>query len=111
MVSLITLTTSWWSPTHTRLSGKYALSPEGATTAGVLDYYKELDGPKPRLTFLGVTLDCARTSLELPEDKLNDFHHDIYAMYTRRTCTKRQLQMLAGKLSWCTQCLISGVIT
>jgi len=70
--------------------------------------YSKLEGPVQRLTFLGITLDTRNMTMELPPDKLLDLHNCLIKTKNAAKLTKRQLQSLAGKLSWCTQVIYGG---
>ena len=70
--------------------------------------YGKLRGPAQRLTFLGIILDTTSMTLELPSNKLNELHTQLKDFHSRSKVTKQQLQSLAGKLNWCTQCIFGG---
>ena len=52
------------------------------------------------LTFLGILVNTVGQTLELPEDKLVALQDLVQAFIHRSRASKRQLQSLAGKLSW-----------
>ena len=52
------------------------------------------------ITFLGIELDSLTMSLRLPEDKLTMFRKELHSFLNLRRVTKRQLQSIAGRLSW-----------
>ena len=70
--------------------------------------YNKIEGPNQRLTFLGIVLDSTKMTLELPMDKINDLQSTLQKFYTRTKVTKVQIQALAGKLNWATQCIYGG---
>jgi hypothetical protein len=70
--------------------------------------YSKIRGPSQRLTFLGVELDTINYTLRLPDAKLSKFMDEINIMYKRKTASKKELQSLAGRLSWASQIVVGG---
>jgi hypothetical protein len=70
--------------------------------------YSKMEGPVQRLTFLGIVLDTLSMTLCIPHDKMQDVRNSLLRVNGARKITKRQLQSLAGKLSWLTQCIHGG---
>lgn len=64
-----------------------------------INWNKVID-PTTKLTFLGIELDSQAMTLRLPEDKLQCFRSELLSFLQRKRASKRQLQSLAGKLSW-----------
>ena len=56
--------------------------------------------PTTKITFLGIELDSDTMSLRLPRDKLISFRQELQNFLSRKRASKRQLQSLAGRLSW-----------
>lgn len=56
--------------------------------------------PTQRITFLGIELDSTELVLRLPNDKLSSLREELHSFLNRKRVTKRQLQSLAGRLSW-----------
>ena len=56
--------------------------------------------PTQKITFLGVELDSVQMSMRLPHDKLSILRQELQGFLGRKRATKRQLQSLAGRLSW-----------
>ncbi len=56
--------------------------------------------PTRRITFLGIELDSIEMSLRLPQEKLMKLKCELKDTLMRKRATKRQLQSLAGRLSW-----------
>lgn len=56
--------------------------------------------PTTCITFLGVELDSLAMTLRLPEDKLILLKQELQSSLLCTRFTKRQLQSLAGRLSW-----------
>ncbi len=67
-----------------------------------------MEGPAQRLTFLGVLIDSREFTLALPEQKLQAFTKLVNDLVERKRVTKRQLESLAGKLSWASQVVPGG---
>ena len=62
--------------------------------------WKKVVYPTQRLVFLGVLLDTVQCSMSLPEDKLEALRSYLLEFSLRCRASKRQLQVLAGKLNW-----------
>ena len=56
--------------------------------------------PTTRITFQGIELDSMAMTLHLPEEKLLLLRQELQSSLSRNRFTKRQLQSLAGRLSW-----------
>jgi hypothetical protein len=66
------------------------------------------EGPAETLTFLGVSIDCVRRTLSLPESKLHDMKILLDSWSGKEKCTKRELQKLLGSLNWCSRVIRGG---
>ena len=64
--------------------------------------------PTQKITFLGIELDSLAMSLRLPEDKLTKLREELQGFLGRKRATKRQLQSLAGRLSWAASVVKGG---
>ena len=60
------------------------------------------------IAFLGVELDSMAMTLRLPEEKLPLLRQELQRSLSRNRFTKRQLQSLAGCLSWATSVVKAG---
>ena len=56
--------------------------------------------PTTKITFLGIELDSIEMMLHLPDEKLQSFKLELQGFIHRKRASKRQLQALAGRLSW-----------
>ena len=63
-------------------------------------HWGKLVDPTQRITLLGIELDSLSMSMRLPSDKLQGFRRELQGFLLRKRASKRQLQMIAGKLSW-----------
>lgn len=70
--------------------------------------YSKIEGPVQRLTFLGIVLDTLRMILELPSNKVQELYEELHSLSQHKKVTKLQLQKLAGRLNWATQCVYGG---
>ena len=61
-----------------------------------------------RLVLLGVLLDTVQCSMSLPEDKLEALRSYLLEFSLRCRASKRQLQVLAGKLNWACRVVYGG---
>lgn len=64
--------------------------------------------PTQAIVFLGVLLDSLNMSISLPQEKIVKFHNFLREFRSRARASKRQLQKLAGKLSYAAHVVISG---
>ena len=64
--------------------------------------------PTQALIFLGILINSVTQTLELPQDKLVALQDLVQAFLHRRRASKRQLQSLAGKLSWACRVVYGG---
>ena len=64
--------------------------------------------PTQRLVFLGVLLDTVQCSMSLPEIKLMALKSYLLEFSLRHRASKRQLQVLAGKLNWACRVVYGG---
>ena len=60
---------------------------------------EKLEGPTPRLEFLGFELDSEVMEVRLPLTKLRDLQDLIQQWRGRKTCERRELESLVGKLA------------
>ena len=67
--------------------------------------YSKLEGPGQRLVFLGITLDTAKMTLEIPQNKIDEVLNQISYHIKRRKITKLEIQKLVGRLNWISQCV------
>lgn len=70
--------------------------------------YSKLVPPCKNLVFLGVEIDTVKMSLQLPQEKLSALKTELQYVVSRNKVTKRELQKLAGRLNWATQCIYGG---
>ena len=70
--------------------------------------YDKVEGPATRVTFLGIVVDSVSFTLELPQQKLNEFYAILLQFASRKRASLRQLQQLAGRLNWACQVVRGG---
>ena len=70
--------------------------------------WRKVVPPTQRLVFLGIFLDTVECSMTLPADKLNALHSYLLEFSLHRRASKRQLQVLAGKLNWACRIVYGG---
>ena len=68
----------------------------------------KLEGPLPCLTFLGFELDSIRGEIRLPQQKLSEIRSELHQWLDRKSCTKRDLESLVGRLSHTSQVVKPG---
>ena len=61
--------------------------------------------PTTKATCLGVELDTEKLTIAVPQDKLNDIRQECKQWLCKKSCNKRQLQSLLGKLLYVTKCV------
>ena len=59
---------------------------------------EKVEGPLTTLTFLGIEVDTVAMQLRLPATKLAELQDQVRAWLQRKSCLKKELQSLAGKL-------------
>ena len=68
----------------------------------------KLEGPGTCLTFLGIELDAVRLKMRLPREKLLDLQQTMQSWLGRRTCRKKEMESLVGKLSHASKVIQPG---
>ena len=58
----------------------------------------KIEGPCSKLIYLGIIINSTTMTIEVPEEKMAAAMTSLTSWYRRRTCTKRQLKSLIGKL-------------
>ena len=58
----------------------------------------KVEGPTLLLMYLGIMINSQSMTIEVPQDKLDAAMENLPKWFNRRTCTKRQLKSLIGKL-------------
>ncbi len=67
---------------------------------GFAIHWGKVVDPTRRLTFLGIELDSRSMQLRLPRQKLDAMKQELREFLLRKRATKRQMQSIAGRLSW-----------
>jgi len=70
--------------------------------------WNKTEGPTTSLIFLGVLINTNSMSLHLPEQKVQKLKSLLACYLTMRRASLRQLQELAGKLSWASHVVCGG---
>ena len=60
----------------------------------------KLEGPTSCLTFLGFELDTGAMEVRLPQAKIEELHSMIPSWMHKRSCKKKELESLVGKLAY-----------
>ena len=72
--------------------------------------WQKTEGPCQKLTFLGVSIDTTLQTLSLPQSKVEEIKLLLDTFSQRTRASQKQLQKLAGKLSWAAQVVRGGRI-
>ena len=59
---------------------------------------EKIEGPTTMLIYLGIMINSLNMTIEVPEEKVIEAIDNLQKWKNRRTCTKRQLKSLIGKL-------------
>lgn len=70
--------------------------------------WQKCEGPTQSIVFLGILIDSVSMTLELPEKKANELISVLDTFKDRCRASKRQLQQLAGKLSFACRVVRGG---
>ena len=68
----------------------------------------KLEGPAPKLTFLGFELDSVKWEVRLPLSKLREIQQLVQTWSSRRSCTRRELESLVGCLAYTSHVVTPG---
>ena len=71
----------------------------------------KLEGPATCLTFLGFEIDSVLLEMRMPKDKLHDLQVATSAWAGRRSCRKKELESLVGKLVHASRAVHPGNIS
>jgi hypothetical protein len=72
--------------------------------------WNKVEGPTKSLVFLGVNIDSVKGCLELPPEKLAEFHTLVKETRLKKRISLKQLQVLAGKVNWTAMVVHGGRI-
>ena len=72
--------------------------------------YQKIKGPSPIITFLGIELDTHKMEARLPQDKLEHLKEELQKWNGRKSCQKRTLLSLIGRLSHACKVVVAGRI-
>ena len=67
---------------------------------GFAIHWGKVVDPTTKITFLGIELDSMSMSMRLPSDKLDSLNQELKDFLLHKRASKRQLQAIAGRLSW-----------
>ena len=70
--------------------------------------WDKLLGPSTNITFLGINIDSVSMYMTLPGEKVDALHLVIQKFLAMKRASKRELQHLAGKLSYASQLVHGG---
>ena len=80
------------------------------TTCGFPIKYQKIEGPSPIINFLGIELDMHKMEARLPQDKLEHLKEELQKWNGRKSCQKRTLLSLIGRLSHVCKVVVAGRI-
>ena len=69
---------------------------------------EKLEGPATVLTFLSIEMDTSEMALRLPEQKLQELKQLVARWIGKRSCLKRDIQSLVGKLQHACKVVVPG---
>ena len=75
---------------------------------GFAIHWGKVVDPSQKIIFLGIELDSINMTLRLPHDKLDLLRLELQSFLNRKRASKRQLQSLAGRLSWAASVVRGG---
>jgi len=68
----------------------------------------KLEGPTTKLVFLGFEIDTVAGEIQLPHSKLSDLKLTISSWISKKSCTKRELESITGRLAHASQVVQPG---
>ncbi len=71
---------------------------------------EKVEGPSTTLTFLGIQLDSVSMQASITAERKRELRDELTRFHHRRTCTKRELLSLIGKLSFACKVVPAGRI-
>ncbi len=71
---------------------------------------QKIEGPDSRMTFLGIELDTTTMEARLPKSKLDHLKEVLHEWSNKKSCQKRNLLSLIGKLSHACKVVLAGRI-
>ena len=77
---------------------------------GFAIHWGKVVDPTQKITFLGVELNSIDMTLSLPPEKIESFRQELKSFLNRKRASKRQLQSLAGRLSWAASVVKGGQV-
>ena len=86
------------NPESTECMANVALVLTTFDHLGIPAAMDKLEGPCSVLTFLGIELDTVQGIIRLPAQKLQELRHEIATWVGKKSCWKRDLESLVGKL-------------
>lgn len=75
---------------------------------GFMVNWNKVVDPCHHITFLGIDIDSRTMQLELSPEKLEGINIEVNKFVKRKRASKRQLQVLIGKLNWCAAVVRGG---
>ena len=75
---------------------------------GVPVAWDKLEGPTPKLTFLGFELDSLAWEIRFPTEKLKELQDLVKKWADRRSCTRWELESLVGRLAHASRVIKPG---
>ena len=70
--------------------------------------WPKVEGPSQCLTFLGIEINTVSQTLALPQNKVDALLSQLAQFNTLKRASRKQLQQLAGKLSWASHVVSGG---
>jgi len=70
--------------------------------------WDKTEGPTTSIVFLGVQINTKQMSLHLPTEKVQQLQATLTSFQQKRRASCRQLQQLAGKLTWASHVISGG---
>ena len=68
----------------------------------------KLEGPSTKITYLGIEIDSVSGTTRLPLDKVANLRELLEKMSTKKSCKKKKLRSLIGKLSFASRVIKPG---
>jgi hypothetical protein len=96
------------APTQAQCSRNLEIMLDSCRETGFMVNHQKISQPNKRIEFLGIIIDTSTMRTEISPERLQEVMFELSLWYNRRSCTKRQLLSLIGKLTFVSRVVRHG---